>query len=214
MALTRKLLSAMGIAEEQATEIINAHTETVNGLKAERDGFKVDAEKLPEVQKELNKTKEKLKAYEESADESPWKTKYDDLVKEKDDLKKEYDDYKAGVTAKELLSKKRSAYKKLLKEAGVSEKRFDTILKVTDLKDVDFEEDSDKLKDESKLIDSIKSEWADFIGIESTQGANVPKPQGTDGTGNLQKPPVARPISRAAQIAAQYHAEHYGSKEA
>lgn len=31
MALTRKMLKAMGIGEEQIEEIIEAHTETVDG---------------------------------------------------------------------------------------------------------------------------------------------------------------------------------------
>ena len=33
MALTRKMLKAMGIEEEKIDEIIDAHTETVNALK-------------------------------------------------------------------------------------------------------------------------------------------------------------------------------------
>jgi hypothetical protein len=54
MALTRKFLKAMGIEEEKIEQIIDAHTETVNALKEERDNFKADAEKLPNVQKQLN----------------------------------------------------------------------------------------------------------------------------------------------------------------
>ena len=53
MALTRKFLSALGIEEEKAEQIIAAHTETVDGLKAERDKYKEDAEKLPATQNEL-----------------------------------------------------------------------------------------------------------------------------------------------------------------
>ena len=50
MALTRKFLKALGIEDEKVDEIISAHTETVDALKAERDGYKADAEKLPGVQ--------------------------------------------------------------------------------------------------------------------------------------------------------------------
>ena len=35
MALTRTLLKGMGLTEEQAGTIIEAHTETVDGLKAD-----------------------------------------------------------------------------------------------------------------------------------------------------------------------------------
>ena len=59
MAMTRKFLKAMGIEEDQIEQIIEAHTETVSALKDERDSYKEDAEKLADVQKELNTAKVK-----------------------------------------------------------------------------------------------------------------------------------------------------------
>ena len=43
MALTRSFLKALGIEEEKIGEIINAHSETVSGLKAEIEKYKGDA---------------------------------------------------------------------------------------------------------------------------------------------------------------------------
>ena len=43
MALTRKMLKAMGIEDEKIDQIIEAHTETVDALKVERDQYKEDA---------------------------------------------------------------------------------------------------------------------------------------------------------------------------
>ena len=57
MALTRKALKAMGLTEEQVDSIIEAHTETVDGLKSQVNAYKADAEKLPGVEKELNDLK-------------------------------------------------------------------------------------------------------------------------------------------------------------
>ena len=57
MALTRKLLKGMGLTEEQVDTIIEAHTETTDGLKKDIEKYKGDAEKLPGVQKELNDLK-------------------------------------------------------------------------------------------------------------------------------------------------------------
>ena len=54
MALTRKLLSALGIEADKVEQIIEAHTETVDGLKQQIAQYKSDAEKLPEVQKQLD----------------------------------------------------------------------------------------------------------------------------------------------------------------
>ena len=57
MALTRKFLSALGIEAEKIDEIIDAHTDTVNALKEERDKYKASHEALQGVQKELDDLK-------------------------------------------------------------------------------------------------------------------------------------------------------------
>ena len=54
MALTRKMLSAMGIDDEKQDEIINAHIEVVNALKEERDNYKSDSKKAESLQKQLD----------------------------------------------------------------------------------------------------------------------------------------------------------------
>lgn len=176
MALTRKMLSAMGIDDEKQDEIINAHIEVVNALKEERDNYKSDSKKAEKLQKELDDLQESMK----NGERSPYKVKYEAKVEEYDNLKKEYDDYKNSVSAKELEAKKSSAYKELLKGAGVSEKRLDSIIKITDLNNVELD-DEGNLKDAENLTNNIKSEWADFIVTESKQGASVSNPPSNTG---------------------------------
>lgn len=177
MALTRKMLSAMGIDEDKQDEIINAHIEVVNALKEERDNFKADAKKAEKLQKEIDDLNESMK----NGERSPYKVKYEAKVEEYNDLKKEFDDYKADVSAKELDAKKSSAYKELLKNAGVSEKRIDAIIKVTDLSKVEIDNDG-KIKDSDSLMKNIKDEWSDFIVTQSEQGAQTANPpQNTGG---------------------------------
>lgn len=192
MALTRKFLQAMGIEGEKIDEIIAAHTETTNALKEERDNYKADAEKLPGIQKDLDDLKE---AAEKNKD-NPYKAQYEDL-------KKEYDEYKADVEAKQTKANKVSAYKALLKEAGVSEKRIDSIAKVSDIDNLILQDDG-KLKDSEKLVTAIKEEWADFIVKEEKHGAgeNNP-PQGNGGDGSK---------SRAAEVAAKFYKNTYGGE--
>ena len=57
MSLTRKSLKAMGLTDEQVDSIIEMHTDTVDGLKEQVNTYKADAEKLPNVQKELDDLK-------------------------------------------------------------------------------------------------------------------------------------------------------------
>ena len=171
MALTRKMLKAMGIEDEKVEQIIEAHTETVTALKDERDAFKADAEKLPTVQKELDE----LKATDNKED--TYKVKYDAL-------KEEFDSFKKEQSEKELRVKKEQAYKVLLQEAGVSEKRVDAVLKVSDIDSLEFNADG-SVKDADNLKKGIETEWEDFIVRKETQGTQTPTPP--QGSGKVYK---------------------------
>ena len=187
MALSRKYLQGMGLTEEQVTAIIEANEETINGLKDEIEKYKNASEdatkKLSKVQKELDGIKEEA---EKNDGRSPYKVKYEALKEDMDKLQKQFDDYKADVDAKETKSKKSDAYRKLLKETGVSEKRLDAILKVTDVDNLEFDEEG-KLKNVDDLVKNIKEEWSDFIATESKQGAHVGNPPANNGTGKKSK---------------------------
>jgi len=198
MALTRKFLSAMGVEESKIDEIISAHTDTVNALKEERDNFKADAEKLPAVQKELDE----FKKAESKGD--AYRVKYEAKVEEYDALKKEFEQYKDGVTAKETTAKKEAAYRTLLKKAGVSEKRIDAVMKVSDVTKVELTEDG-AIKDADDLEKKIKEEWSDFIVSEGVKGASTPTPPNNTG-GDRQR-------GEAAKIAQKYHENLYGKTE-
>ena len=198
MSLTRKMLKAMGIEEEKIEQIIEEHAETVNALKQQRDQYKVDAEKLPGVQKELDDLKEAA----EKDGENPYKAKYEEL-------QQQFDDYKADVTAKETKAKKTAAYRKLLKDAKVSEKRLDSILKLSPVDDVELD-DNGEIKDAADVKKKIEEEWSDFIVTEETHGADSNNPPG--GSGGRQGAGGGSK-SRAAMIQQQYQNSLYGSKE-
>lgn len=189
MALTRKFLSALGVDADKIDEIISAHTETINALKEERDAYKIDAAKLPDVQAELDK----FKAAAEK--DKPFETQYNDL-------KAEYEKYKSEITAKETKSAKESAYRALLKEVGIADKRLDSVMRVADLNSFELDKDG-KIKDSDKMKENIKTEWSDFITVNGQQGAGTPQPPQNNGNagGNL---------SRAAELAAKYQANLYG----
>lgn len=187
----------MGIESDKIDEIITAHRETVDALKDERDGYKEDAEKLPGVQKDLDEARKQLEDVKDADDKDRWKVKYDAI-------KEEYDKYKSDIDAEKNRQKKSTAYKELLKETGVSEKRLAAILRVTNLDGIEFD-DQGKLKEADKLKEDIKKEWADFITTESRQGANTENPP--EGKGGDTHTP-----SRAAQVAARHYEMMYGKK--
>lgn len=165
MALTRRFLKALGIEDEKVDQIIEAHSETVDALKEERDGYKADAEKLPEVQRQLEAAKKKAP---KEGEETVSKADYDKL-------KAEFDEYKNDIQAKESHAAKEKAFREILKEAGVSEKRIDAIVKVSDIDSVELADDG-KAKEAAKLTEKVKSEWSDFIETVKTSGVKTPTP--------------------------------------
>ena len=171
MALTRRALKAMGIEDEKIDEIINMHTETVEGLKADVAKYKADAETLPEVQRQLEKAQNDL--------EAGWKVKYEAI-------KEEFEGYKSEQAKKETRAAKEKAYRELLKQAGVSDKRLDAVLRVSDVDSVELD-DKGTVKDVDKLTESIKSEWSDFIQTTTTQGAQTAAPPVNSGGSAMTK---------------------------
>ena len=191
MALTRRALKAMGIDEEKIDEIISMHSETVDGLKADVAKYKADAEALPEVQKQLEKAQADLEAGKKDS----WKVKYEAI-------KEEFEGYKTEQTKKESHAAKEKAYRALLQEAGVSEKRLESVLKVSDVDSVELD-DKGAIKGADKLTESIKSEWADFITTTETRGAQTSNPPANGGT-KLTKDEIFKikdPVQRQNAIA-------------
>lgn len=165
--LTRKMLKAMAIEDEKIDQIIEAHTETTESLKAERDKLKADADKVSELQAQLDKANETIKA----AGTDSYKVKYEAI-------KEEFDNFKKDIKSKETEKAKVDAYEQLLKDAGISEKRIPAILKVTDIASIEIDAEG-KLKDADKLTENIKTEWSDFIQTTGIQGADIPTPPTT-----------------------------------
>lgn len=157
MALTRKMLTAMGLEAEKIDQIIEAHAETVNGLKDEINKHKEQAERLPEVQKELDDLKKSQEG------------------KDYDKLKKEFDDYKSEVQEKETKAAKEKAYREALKDANLTEKGIEKALKYADWSSVELDEDG-ALKNAKEHVKAVREEWAEYISKTTQQGAQTSKP--------------------------------------
>lgn len=170
MALTRKLLKGMGLTEEQIDSIIDAHTDTLEGLQSKVKSLEADAAKLKDVQKELNDLK----------GGKDWKAEHDKV-------KKELDDYRAEQQGKELTAKKRAAYKALLEKEKIDPDLIETVLKADRDKIQSIELDGDAVKDENKLTEGIKADWGKFVTTTVKKGVNNAKPPKSEGGGTMTK---------------------------
>lgn len=181
MALSRRMLSAMGLEADKIEQIIEAHTETVSGLKQQiadlgddlskaKESGSADSEKLKEVQKELDDLKKQVEADNKARE-----------GKDYDALKKEFDDYKAEVQEKAVKSAKEKAFRDLLTDMKVSDKGINTILKWQGVSGIELDEDG-KLKDAAVVRKAVKEDWSDYIPAVETKGADTKTPP-TDGKG-------------------------------
>ena len=171
MALTRKLLKGMGLTDEQVDTIIEAHTDTVDGLKSDLSKYKTDAEKLPDVQKELDELKAK--------GDDGWKEKHDRL-------KEEFDQYKNDVQEKETKAAKEAAYRAILKDANLSEKGIEKAITYAEWDKIEPGEDG-KLKGANDLIKAVRDEWAEYVTTTTTTGAKTSTPPANNGGTKLTK---------------------------
>ena len=173
MEITRKLLKGMGLTEEQQDTIIEAHADTVNGLKADVERYKADAEKLPTVQKELDEIK--------GNGEGGYKEKYEAEHKA-------FETYKKAVDTEKATAAKEKAVEAMLKKIGVSEKRLQSVAKLAKadglLDALELDEDG-AVKDADKLEKSLKDGYSEYITTTSTKGANTPTPPANSGGAKL-----------------------------
>ena len=168
MALTRKFLEALGIEQAKIDEIISAHTEVTDSLKADRDSYKEKAEKYDQTKTELDKAKSEL----DKVSKDEYKTKYESL-------EAEFNKYKTDIAEKEVKGRKEEAYKKMLKEIGVNEKSIDAILKVKDLNTIKLD-DKGEIVDADTLKESEKKDWEGFIIESEVHGQDPSTPPDND----------------------------------
>lgn len=187
MALSRRYLATLGIEADKIDEIISAHAESLEAVKAERDKYKgqvdeltekgkKDAEAVATAQKELSELQKQVEADAKNRE-----------GKDYDKLKEEFDNYKAEQEAKAVRSAKETALKELLSDMKMSDKGEKQVLKWMGVDGFELD-DSGKIKDASALRKSIKEDWGDYIQTEGAKGAETSNPPGggSGGTGKTK----------------------------
>jgi len=194
MSFSRSFLKSVGLTDEQISAVMEEHTAVTTALKTQRDQFegeasqhKADAEKLAQVQKELNE----LKARKD------YKADFDKAVKD-------LEDYKAQVAAEAEAAKVRAAYKQLLSDEKINDKQHEAILKVTDFSGMKLDKDG-KLENADKLKEAIGKDWAPFRVTIRDRGEDVAHPPRNDNGGGVN--------TEMQMYAKRFHDERYGKKE-
>ena len=161
MSLTRKLLKGMGLTDEQVDTIIEAHTDTVDGLKEQVKTYKADAEKLPNVQKELDDLK--------AAGDGGFKEKFE---KEHSD----FENFKKTIQEKETKTAKESAAKAFFESKGITGNSLEIAMRGSSAEIAALDLDGEKIKDSSALDALVNGTFKALVSTTTTKGANIPNP--------------------------------------
>lgn len=161
MALTRKLLKGMGLTDEQVDTIIEAHTDTVEGLKADISKYKTDAEKLPNVQKELDDLK--------AAGDGGYKEKYENEHTA-------FEAFKTGIAEKETKAAKERAVRAYFESKNITGANLDLAMRGCGEEMAALEMDGDKLKDTKSLDALIEGTYKGLVSTTQMRGANPANP--------------------------------------
>ena len=150
----------MGLTDEQVDTIIEAHGDTVDGLKKDIQRYKDDAEQLPGVQKELDDLKK---------DGGDYKAKYD---KEH----KDFQEYKDGITKKEAAAAKEKAARAYFESKGIPAKSMGLVIRGAKNEIEGLELDGEKIKDAKALDDLLSGDYKGLIGRTKKTGTETETP--------------------------------------
>ena len=163
MGFSRKLVEEVINDQELSTKekvqkIMDEHLSWFTPVKDERDALKTQA---ADLQKQLD----------DQASGEDFKKKYEDEHQA-------FESFKKKTESDAEAARVRTAYRKLLAGEGISEKRLDSILKVTDLSKMKLDKEGN-LEKADELRKAINEEWAEFKTTVTERGATVEKPPQT-----------------------------------
>lgn len=170
MAVTRKFLKGMGLTDEQVDTIIEAHAETVDGLKEKLAKAEADAATLEAVTKE----RDALKAG------GDFKEKYEAEHKA-------FDEYKKSITAKETRAAKEKAVRAYLESKSITGGNLDIAMRGLSAEIDAAELDGEKIKDTKALDELIGGTFKGLVITSTVTGTQTANPPANGGGAKLTK---------------------------
>ncbi|MFR5705248.1 MAG: hypothetical protein ACLUEF_05765 [Faecalibacterium prausnitzii] len=195
MALERKTLRA--ILEDETTDTSGKLKKILDVLHEETDTLQNQLDEKDAAIAKVEKERDAANSGKQTAEQA-------------------LTDYKTQQTAKESRAAKESKFREQLKAAGVLEKYFDRIVRLSG-EDIDKMELDSKgnVKNADKLAESLKTDWSDYVGSTTTKGAQVDNPPANTGS-KMTKEQIINikdATERQAAIAANPEAFGLAAKE-
>lgn len=164
MALSRSYLKALGLTKEQEDAVVEAHTETISGLKDELKTEREKANRLDAVEKELNDLKTA----------NAGKPNYEELYNADHTA---LENLRSEISVKETRTAKEAAISAFFEKNNIvgKQKKIAMMAIKGDIDGYEVDENG-KLKDTTKLDALIKEDFAGLVSTQRTEGANTAEP--------------------------------------
>ena len=169
MALTRKLLKSLGLEEAAIDTIIDAHIETTDALKKQRDDAMAEAGTTTEIAKERDQLKQQVAELQKQGG---------DAAK----VQADFDAYKQQVATEKLTAATDADLAAMAKEAGIQRESFQKLAVKTFDRELIKRGEDNAITNRAELIERMKQEYPDFLASE-------PAPRGPENT----NPPTNNP---------------------
>lgn len=164
MALSRRMLKALGIDDEKIDQIIEAHAETVDGLKEKLAKAEADAATLEAVTKE----RDELKAG-------------GDFKKKFEDEHKAFEDFKKDIANKETRAAKEKAVRAYLETKNITGGNLDIAMRGLSAEIDAAELDGEKIKDTKQLDELIGGTFKGLVVTTTQTGTQTATPPANTG---------------------------------
>lgn len=177
MSLTRKMLKGMGLTEEQADTIIEAHSETVDGLKEKLSAAEDKAKNAEATQAELDK----LKAKGGIDYEAKFNKEHSD-----------FEAFKKSVADKETQAAREKAAKAFFEEKNITGANLSIAMRGARDEIAALELDSNgAIKDAKSLEALVSGEFSGLVVTSSTRGVQTSTPPNNTG-GKMTKEDILK----------------------
>lgn len=151
MALTRRLLRELGLEEDAAQRVIQAHAETMEGLRAERDAALAAAREASQAEGEREELRAAAERYRQESEQ----------------IRQEFDLYRRSAERQQTL-RREAALTDALRRAGANEQALTLLAKAIPHDAVEW--DGDALRDEAAALRDVQAAYAGLFAVRETLG--------------------------------------------
>lgn len=191
MEMTMENLTALGIDEAAAADILAAHHDALVALEAERDSLLEQAGAQAEMQRQRDELLGRVAVLEATCSEA-------------ESVQQAYDAYRAQVEQERSDADKVAALRRALRLAGVQREEFiDLLMDHIDLAQVAL--DNHQVRDAELLIAPLKVLYSGCFATQHVQGAPFGHP--LHGSGGMTKADIMaiRDATKRQQAIAAHH---------